>query len=51
MILEQENKVSDNRQGLMHHGTLLPHIMTFFSTKNSRVPDKVKVGSTPTEPF
>lgn len=38
---------SINRQGLKHPETLLPHTMTVFSTKNSRVPDKLKVSRTP----
>lgn len=46
MISEQENKVGVNRQGLKHPETLLPHTMTIFSTKNSRVPDKLKVSRT-----
>lgn len=50
-VSQQDIKVSVTRQGLKRCGTLLNHTMTFFGTKNSWVPDKLKVSSTPKDPF
>lgn len=50
MILGQENKVSVNRQGLKHL-KLCCLTRSFFSMKNSCVPEKLKFSSSPKEAF